>query len=113
MSKITTHVLDTDLGRPATHVPVALSIQENGSWRSLATAYTNVDGRISSFAGISEPLLQGVYRLSFELKEYFTKQNRRTFYPEVHISFYVENPTEHFHVPLLLSGFGYTTYRGS
>lgn len=113
MSKITTHVLDTDQGRPAAGVPVTLAISENNSWRLIATAPTNSEGRISTFSEMSEPLRKGIYRLTFELQEYFAAQNRRTFYPEAQISFYVENPAEHFHVPLLLSGFGYSTYRGS
>ncbi|MFW7381945.1 MAG: hydroxyisourate hydrolase [Oligoflexus sp.] len=113
MSKITTHVLDTSLGRPASQVPVTLCLQENDSWRTLAKAQTNDDGRISAFSGMTEPLRAGIYRLSFALQEYFAAQNRPTFYPQAEITFFVENPAEHFHVPLLLSGFGYSTYRGS
>ncbi len=113
MSKITTHVLDTDLGRPAAQVPVALAKKEGDSWRLLAKNQTNSDGRISSFTDMAEPLENGIYRLTFELKGYFSAQNRRSFYPEAQITFFVENPAEHFHVPLLLSGFGYSTYRGT
>ena len=113
MGKITTHVLDTARGRPAAEVPVALAWKEGDSWRLLAEAKTDADGRIGTFADLKVPLQAGIYRLQFQLQGYFKAQNTRSFYPEAQIIFNVENPAEHFHVPLLLSGFGYSTYRGS
>ena len=113
MRAITTHVLDTDRGRPAPQIPVTLFIKEIEGWRSLAKAETNEDGRIEAFKELALPLRQGIYQLHFELDKYFVLQNRQSFYPEAQIIFKVDNPTEHFHVPLLLCGFGFSTYRGS
>lgn len=112
-SPITTHVLDTSLGRPAAGVGARLEIQEaDGSFRTIGHGTTNADGRI---ADLLEPgrLDPGVYRLIFEVDAYFAATDRKAFYPHVPIVFRIEAPEEHYHVPLLLSPFGYSTYRGS
>lgn len=114
MSPITTHVLDTALGRPALGVLVRLELQlKDQSWKFLAEGVTNEDGRVANLLGDEDQLTQGVYRINFDTKTYFQKKNVKYFYPEVNITFDIENPREHFHVPLLISGFGYSTYRGS
>ena len=108
MSTISTHVLDTSLGKPAAGVRVAFE-QDDG--HTIAASATDADGRIASFdAGEIAP---GSYRLRFDSAEYFTKTNRAVFYPEVVVAFRIEAGDEHFHIPLLLSPFGYSTYRGS
>jgi 5-hydroxyisourate hydrolase len=104
MTGISTHVLDAALGRPAAGVPVRLE----GPGGVLVTATTDTDGRSELAEG---PVAPGTYRLVFGTAAYFTATGRRGLYPEVIITFSVEQG--HYHVPLLLSPFGYTTYRGS
>ena len=112
MSPITTHVLDTSLGSPAEGVPVVLLRIEEGSATELARGETNTDGRVTDLlpAGEAAP---GVYRLVFDTAAYFTGTGREAFYPAVEVLFTVEENGGHYHVPLLLSPFGYSTYRGS
>jgi 5-hydroxyisourate hydrolase len=114
MSPITTHVLDLASGRPAKGVAVTLSIQVAGArWDDLASALTDDDGRIGDLLSEGSPLVAGIYRLQFETHAYFLTQGVRAFHPSVVVHFLVDNPSGHFHVPLLLSPFGYSTYRGS
>ena len=84
----------------------------NQEWRTLSTVLTNGDGRASGFLD-GEDFSEGVYRLHFSTEKYFRQEGRDTFYPFVEVVFRVANGTEHYHVPLLLNPFGYTTYRGS
>lgn len=113
MSGITTHILDTALGQPAAGVSVTLSRQvDDGDWEQLGSGRSNADGRVTNLLPGAAPGT-GSYRLSFEVAEYFQASGRATFYPIVVIVFSVEDAEEHYHVPLLLSPFGYSTYRGS
>ncbi|HEY2119075.1 MAG TPA: hydroxyisourate hydrolase [Candidatus Acidoferrum sp.] len=113
MSQITTHVLDTSLGRPAANVPVILEAQiAGGDWKELSRGSTDSDGRLKDFA-TGKPLEAGRYRLTFDTRDYFAEQKMDGFYPQVTIVFEVKNPRERYHVPLLLSPYGYSTYRGS
>ncbi len=112
-SPITTHVLDTSLGKPATAVPVVLEAEQGGAWREIGRSHTNSDGRAPDLLPVSFVLTKGTYRITFELSEYFRLKNRETFYPHATITFLVEDASQHYHVPLLLSGFGFSTYRGS
>lgn len=109
---VSTHVLDTARGRPASGVPVTLSLRgSDGSWSVLGRGVTDADGRIQA---LSEGALSaGVYRLEFDTANYFVQVGTSGFYPEVSIVFILQNPGEHLHVPLLLSPFGYATYRGT
>jgi len=114
MSRITTHVLDTSRGRPAAGVAVTLEVQtEAGDWRTLGSGRTDADGRLRSLTGESAILSEGVYRLTFETGDYFAAQAEETFYPLAVVVFRVRDAAEHYHVPLLVSPFGYSTYRGS
>ena len=113
MSKITTHVLDTALGRPAKGVKALLDFRTEDGWQELAKGVTNDDGRIANLLGDGEKLKAGIYRLSFETKSYFDGTMREGFYPYIAIVFEVEDAAQHYHVPLLLSPYGYSTYRGS
>lgn len=108
MSGITTHVLDTSRGRPASGVPVLLEIQEGNGWREIGQALTNEDGRTEL---LSEATM-GIYRLTFKTEAYFQAQEIEGFFPEAIIVFHVRD-AKHHHVPLLLSPYGYSTYRGS
>jgi 5-hydroxyisourate hydrolase len=112
MSPITTHVLDVSRGRPASGVPVALRVEDGGAWKLLSEKATDGDGRVKDLLE-EGALAAGTYRLEFALTEYFREQNVESFYPAAAITFVVKNPGEHYHVPLLLSPFGYSTYRGS
>jgi len=112
MSFITTHVLDTSLGKPAASIAVTLSVREGGALRELARGITDADGRVRAFLP-EPPALAGSYQLSFETAGYFRAASRDTFFDNVTLEFYVADATQHYHVPLLLTPFGYTTYRGS
>lgn len=107
MSTLSTHVLDTSLGRPAKGIRVTL---EQGA-EVIGTGVTDADGRVAEIRS-GPPLAAGVYRLRFLVAEYFAQDGRESFYSEITVNFRVKT-NEHYHVPLLLSPFGYTTYRGS
>jgi 5-hydroxyisourate hydrolase len=114
MSTISTHVLDTTLGRPAAGVRVILEkIDDAGVSISLGVGETDGDGRLRDLLPAGEMLLPGDYRLRFDTGAYFSATNRESFYPTVIVEFRVTGPASHYHVPLLLSPYGYSTYRGS
>ena len=111
---ITTHVLDISKGRPAGGVPVVLEVRrEAGVWERLGAGHTDADGRLRNLLPEGVALEAAVYRLTFETEVYFEAQGVRGFYPEAAIVFAVNDAAQHYHVPLLLSPFGYSTYRGS
>ena len=103
---LSTHILDTTNGRPASDVPVRLEARADGRWQHIVDGCTDADGRIAGW-GVEAA---GVYRLVFDTGDYLGPD---AFFPEVAVSFRVADPAEHHHVPLLLSTYGYTTYRGS
>jgi len=107
MATLSTHVLDTATGRPAAGVAVVL---RDGAGEVLAEAVTDADGRVRPLGGV---LVPGDYRLAFATGDYFAGQGTSAFHPRVGVDFTVTADGEHYHVPLLLSPFGYTTYRGS
>jgi len=114
MNRISTHILDTAQGKPAKHVPVRLERQEAaGDWRLLASSQTDADGRCPQLLPESEVLRAGTYRLAFDTSSYYLAQKIQGLYPVVEIIFQVRDGESHFHIPLLLSPHGYTTYRGS
>jgi 5-hydroxyisourate hydrolase len=108
MSPVTTHVLDTARGVPAAGVPVTL--EQGPDWSEVGSGRTGDDGRIPELGSPGAP---GRYRLRFDTAAYFGAGGTRAFFPEVTVQFTVERPEEHHHVPLLLSPYGYSTYRGS
>lgn len=108
---ISTHILDTSQGRPAAGVAVTLEQLDGTAWRRVGQGVTDADGRI-------KPLLEtipavGAYRLRFEVAAYFLLHKVESFYPSISVDFTVRATGEHYHVPLLLNPFGYSTYRGS
>lgn len=114
ITTISTHVLDTALGAPAANITVTLARADGrGAATVLARAVTNADGRIAALAPADGSLLGGSYRLCFDVAGYFAATQRKSFYNEVCINFQVADDPQHYHVPLLLSPFGYSTYRGS
>ena len=107
-SPITTHILDTAAGRPAAGVAVRLERESEGAFEELGHGATDADGRVGDLLAADHALVPGVYRISFDVGSY-----QPGFYPSVSIDFRVEATDEHYHVPLLLSPYGYSTYRGS
>ena len=113
MSQITTHVLDTTRGLPAQNLPITLFAQTKQGWHELASGITNADGRITGLLADDVVLSTGIYRMHFATKAYFDANNEQGFYPYVDIVFELDNSGRHYHIPLLLTAFGYSTYRGS
>ncbi len=109
MNAITTHVLDTVLGKPGAGICVSLEKRINQQWSHVGKGVTDADGRCRDLAANPEP---GKYRLTFETGEYLTRQARSTLYPEIIVVFDFGGDA-HYHLPLLLSDNCYTTYRGS
>lgn len=101
---ITTHVLDTAQGRPASGIAVRLELKDGQSWTVVGQGATDADGRLKTLNPKARP---GSYRLIFDTR------SRSTFFPEITVQFEITDTTAHYHVPLLLSPFGYSTYRGS
>ena len=112
MSQITTHVLDTSSGKPAEGIHIKLFFQNKEIWEKLADGITNKDGRIGDLLKDEIKLEKGIYKMEFETGSYFKEKNLKIFYPSVNIIFEIDS-NEHYHIPLLLSPFGYSTYRGS
>jgi 5-hydroxyisourate hydrolase len=113
MKRISTHVLDLALGRPAGDVAVRLETQEPSGWRLLASQRTDRDGRCSQLLPEGEHLSAGSYRLAFDITSYYEAQKIDALYPVVEVTFRVRAGDSQLHIPLLLSPNGYTTYRGS
>ena len=112
MSQITTHVLDSALGKPAANVPVSLSqCDDQGHWSTLNGTVTNEDGRAPALG--PDKLPAGTYRLRFETATYLKQQGQPVFYPYVEVVFSIDDSGTHYHIPLLMSPFSYSTYRGS
>ena len=112
MSQLTTHVLDTSVGKPGKDMTIRLMQRENDAWQTIAQGVTNEDGRIGDLLPAEGKLTAGNYKLVFETGNYFAANNIKGFYPEVEIQFTVTDDA-HYHVPLLINPFGYSTYRGS
>ena len=113
MSQITTHILDTSIGKPAEGVEISLYKQDYLDFQKLAVGTTNADGRVTNLLDVRDVLPTGIYKLKFETQHYFKNLGITSFYPFVEIIFQVNDGGEHYHVPLLLNPFGYSTYRGS
>ncbi|HMO50186.1 MAG TPA: hydroxyisourate hydrolase [Kiritimatiellia bacterium] len=113
-SPITTHVLDTALGQPAAGVPVRLFVEaSSGEWTQLSAGTTNADGRVADLLPSDHDLQPGRYRMHFNTEAYFSAVKIAGFYPYADIVFEIRDTSAHYHIPLLLSPYGYSTYRGS
>ena len=112
MSQVTSHILDTSAGKPAQGVKVMLFFFEEDQWVAVNGGITNEDGRVTDLVEENKTLEKGIYKLKFETSEYFKQKSEATFYPFVEIVFEIKD-TSHYHVPLLLNPYGYSTYRGS
>jgi len=114
MNRVSTHVLDTARGKPAAGVPVRLDQQNSsGQWSTISAAKSDQDGRCTQLVTDGATLAEGVYRLTFDTASYFAATKQEGLYPAVEITFRVQSGESHYHIPLLLSANGYTTYRGS
>jgi 5-hydroxyisourate hydrolase len=114
MNRISTHILDIVLGKPAKDVSVRLEKQNPpANWRLLTSARTDQDGRCAQLLPEGEDLSAGVYRLCFDTGSYYALQNIDALHPVVEVTFQTRDGESHLHIPLLLSPHGYTTYRGS
>jgi 5-hydroxyisourate hydrolase len=114
MKRVSTHILDLVHGKAASGVSVRLEKQNtSGDWQILTSAHTDQDGRCAQLLPDGEDLSAGIYRLSFDTGSYHAAQKSSTLYPVVEVAFQVREGESNFHIPLLLSPNGYTTYRGS
>jgi 5-hydroxyisourate hydrolase len=113
MSQITCHVLDITRGLPATSLPVTLYQWLDGHWQAMAQGTTNDDGRVDGLLPVEMILAAGNYRIHFDTDRYFKLQQQQGFYPYIDIVFTIDSSGTHYHIPLLLSAYGYSTYRGS
>jgi 5-hydroxyisourate hydrolase len=109
VSTLSTHVLDTALGKPAQGIKITLESGDD----LIGSGVTDADGRVRDLHKKDAPLGKGSYTLTFYVAEYFSKAGRESFFPEIVVNFRIGEGAEHYHVPLLLSPFGYSTYRGS
>jgi 5-hydroxyisourate hydrolase len=112
MSLITTHILDTTIGKPAQGITIILYQQKNNQWTEIAKGITNREGRITDLLSKDVVIQLGIYKMKFLVKEYFDMLQIPAFYPFIEIVFEIKSQ-EHHHIPLLLNPFGYSTYRGS
>lgn len=113
MATLSTHILDTSVGLPAPNVSVICHRKHNDQWHLIAQGETDTDGRVKGLQGDQPLTAGGIYQLTFLTTPYFEARNIESFYPKVAVEFMVGGDRTHYHVPLLLNPFGYSTYRGS
>ncbi|MBL4941932.1 MAG: hydroxyisourate hydrolase [Colwellia sp.] len=113
VGQITTHILDISRGAPARNVPITLSYLNEGQWQVIGSSKTNEDGRIPDLCEVGVVQAAGTYQMHFDTQAYFTAMGDPVFYPWADVVFTIEGDGQHYHVPLLLSAFGHSTYRGS
>ena len=113
MSQVTTHILDIASGKPARQVPITLYQQQGDGWLEVGSGRTNDDGRIPDLCAAEQVMDAGIYRMHFDTAAYFAATGDPVFYPWADVVFTIGGDGQHYHIPLLLSPFGYSTYRGS
>ena len=109
---LSVHILNQQTGKPASGVEVTLEQKQSDGWKKLNAATTDKEGRIPALWP-AQPAAAGDYRVVFQTGKYFSAQHQESFFPEIPVEFHITNTEEHYHVPLLLSQYGYSTYRGS
>lgn len=113
MSQITTHILDTARGCPAAGVTITLCHRKDGDWEKIGSGQTDDDGRVPCLCAEGEILSAGTYRMHFAVSHYFDAIDQPIFYPWAEVVFNIDGDGQHYHIPLLLAPYGYSTYRGS
>ncbi len=112
-SPISVHVLNLETGKPSKNVTVVLDKKTSSGWQKLSQKSTDTNGRINDLFPSGIKFESGAYMVTFQTDEYFSQQQQKSFFPEVNIVFQVESTGEHYHIPLLLNKYGYSTYRGN
>ncbi|MDM1249198.1 hydroxyisourate hydrolase [Acinetobacter sp. R933-2] len=110
---LSVHVLNLESGLPAPEVNVTLEEQKNGKWIQISEAKTNEQGRITALFPENKTLDNTIYKVTFKTGEWFKKNQQSSFFPEIPVIFQVDRSLKHYHIPLLLSPYGYSTYRGN
>ena len=110
---LSVHVLNQETGLPSVNVAVILEAQQGDKWIKLNELKTDANGRIKEFYPKDTALQKGIYKVTFKTGDWFKANNQRTFFPEVPVVFTIDGTLEHYHIPLLLSSYGYSTYRGN
>lgn len=110
---LSVHVLSLETGLPSANVNVTLEAQQKDKWVEINHGTTDDNGRIAALYPEDKPLDKGIYRVTFKTGEWFRQKNQRSFFPEVPVVFVIDGSLEHYHIPLLISPYGYSTYRGN
>lgn len=110
---LSVHVLDLQSGKPTAGIGVTLEQQAGGQWRELASGVTDAQGRIAALYPEGKAMAAGDYRIVFKTGEHYKRKGQPSFFPRIPVEFTVDAPAQHYHIPLLLSPFGYSTYRGN
>lgn len=110
---LSVHVLNLENGLPSSNVSVTLEEQKNGQWVKISEAKTNEQGRITELFPENKAFQSAIYKVTFKTGDWFKANNQKTFFPEVPVIFQVDGSVKHYHIPLLLSPYGYSTYRGN
>ncbi len=110
---LSVHVLNTQDGLPSPNVQVTLEQMKDGKWIELSSALTDKQGRVTALYPEGKKLDHGTYKVTFKTGQWFKGKNIETFFPEIPIVFNVDGTLDHYHIPLLLSPYGYSTYRGN
>lgn len=110
---LSVHVLNLDNGLPSTNVKVVLETQQNNQWVEINSGTTNEQGRITELYPKDTALQKGIYKVTFKTGDWFRQKNQRSFFPEVPVVFVIDGSLDHYHIPLLISPYGYSTYRGN
>lgn len=110
---LSVHILDLQTGTPTAGVTVTLEQKTGNDWRQLASGVTNAQGRIAEMYPADKAMVEGDYRIVFKTGEHYARLKQETFFPEIPVQFHVEKTDQHYHIPLLLSPFGFSTYRGN
>ena len=110
---LSVHVLNLDNGLPSANVKVVLETQQNNQWVEINSGTTNEQGRITELYPKDTALQKGIYKVTFKTGDWFRQKNQRSFFPEVPVVFVIDGSLDHYHIPLLISPYGYSTYRGN
>lgn len=110
---LSVHILDLQSGQPGAGVGVTLEQRDGAQWRALGSAVTDAQGRVRALYPTGKPLAAGAYRIIFNTGEHYARLRQPSFFDQIPVEFKVENTAQHYHIPLLLSPYGYSTYRGN